>query len=101
MSIDLTSIIVAFFGLLSTGGIWKYLENKTKLNHSNRELEKEANLEFRESLKEQVALLTTKVDKLIAEKEELLIEMAKIQIQLAEANKTIIHLEEYIRNQNK
>jgi peptidoglycan hydrolase CwlO-like protein len=101
MNIDLTAIVVAFFGLLGTGGIWKYLENKTKLNHDNRQLENQANLEFRESLKKQIEVLNSKVDNLISEKEELLIEMAKIQVQLAEANKTILHLEEYIRNQNK
>lgn len=98
MTIDYTAIVVAICGLLGTGGIWQYLQNKSKLNFNARNLENQANLDFRESLKAQVALLNDKVDKLITEKEELLKEMAKIQLQLAEANLTIMHLEEFIRN---
>lgn len=98
MSLDWTAIVVAIIGLFTTGGLWNYLQNKARLNHENRVYESAANLEFRESLKEQILVLNAKVDKLSLEKEELLLEMAKIQRQLAEANLTIIHLEEYIRN---
>jgi peptidoglycan hydrolase CwlO-like protein len=96
--LDYTAIIIAFLGLLTTGGLWQYLQNKSKLNHEARVNDNAANLEFRASLKAQVELLNAKVDKLVSEKEELMLEMAKIQMQLAEANITIMHLEESIRN---
>jgi hypothetical protein len=97
MTLDYTVIIVSLIGLLSTGGLWNYLQNKSKLNHDRQMNESTANLEFRESLKEQVTLLTVKVDKLISEKEELLGKLADIQIELAKANSTILHLEETLR----
>lgn len=100
MNLDYTAIIVGIIGVLTTGGFWNYLQNKTKLNQENRRYESQANLEFRESLKNQVRILNEKVDKLVTEKEELLLEMAIIQRQLAEANLTIVHLQEYLRNHN-
>lgn len=98
MDLDYTAIIVAICSLFTAGGLWSYLQTRARLNHESREHENAANLEFRESLKEQVQILNMKVDKLSLEKEQLLLEMSKIQMQLAEANLTIIHLEEYIRN---
>lgn len=98
MIIDYTAIIVSLVGLFSTGAFWQYLQNKSKLNFEARASESAANLDFRASLIAQVEMLNLKVDKLAAEKEELMLEMAKIQMQLAEANLTIVHLEEFIRN---
>jgi len=45
----------------------------------------------------QVQRLSEKLDKVIADKETLLLEMADMKAKLAEANATIKHLEEMLR----
>jgi len=91
----LTPIIVALVG---AGGLWQFLAARSKHAHERMMQDKEERGEFSDTLREQVERLSAKLDKVIADKEQLLIEMSDMKAQLAEANATIKHLENLLRN---
>lgn len=88
-------IIVAALG---SAGLWGFLSLRAKQNHEKSLKDEARSAEFNETLKEQVDRLATKLDKLTADKEELLREMSDMKAALAEANATIKHLEQLLRS---
>ena len=88
---ELAPIIIALVG---SAGVWGFLTQKAKQNHE-RMLKQDANTaEFNDTLKEQVDILNSKVDRLLDEKEELLKAVADLRADLASAQATIKHLED-------
>lgn len=95
---DWTPIIVAAIGILGTGGLWQWMQVKSKIAADIKAADKADKAEFRESLKAQVETLQ-KENKDLREKVELLLkEMAEVKAELAAANATIKHLEEKLMN---
>jgi len=94
---SLASIIVA---LLGSAGLWGFLSQARKLKHEKERKEQDYIHAFNASLAAQVEMLSTKIDRLAADKEQLLIQMAELKAQLAEANTTIKHLEEMLRQRH-
>jgi len=88
-------IIIAGLG---SAGLWGFLSLKAKQNHEKSLKDDAKSAEFNETLKEQVERLADKLDKLTADKEELLREMSDMKAALAEANATIKHLEQLLRS---
>jgi peptidoglycan hydrolase CwlO-like protein len=91
---QMTPIIIALVG---SAGLWGFLSLKAKQNFEKSLKDDARSAEFNETLKEQVDRLALKLDALQADKEELLREMSDVKAQLAEANATIKHLEELLR----
>lgn len=91
---QLTPIILALVG---SAGLWGFLSQRAKQAHERSLHESDQRAEFNETLKEQVTLLNTKVDKLVVEKEELLKAIADLRAELAEARATVQHLEAVVR----
>ena len=90
----LTPILVALVG---SAGLWSFLAQRNKLQH-DREQESEARIaSFNSTLSAQVAKLSDKIDVLTQDKERLLLDMADLKAQLAEAHTPIKHLEELLR----
>jgi peptidoglycan hydrolase CwlO-like protein len=88
-------IIVAALG---SAGLWGFLSLRAKQNFEKSLKDDARSAEFNETLKEQVDRLAEKLDKLTADKEQLLREMSDMKAALAEANATIKHLEELLRS---
>ena len=95
---DWTPIVVAAIGVLGTGGLWQWMQVKTKLAAEKDAIESRDKVEFRESLKAQVDMLQQENKDLREKVEILLKEMAEVKAELAAANATIRHLEEKLRN---
>lgn len=90
----LTPIIIAVVG---SAGLWGFLSLRAKQAHEKSMKSDAKDAVFNETLKEQVERLSEKLDKVIADKEELLLQMADMKAELAQANATIKHLEELLR----
>lgn len=97
-SLDATSVIVAVISILSSVGFWQYIQYRSKLKHEAQAKKDLLDNEFKDTLKEQVQALTTKVDILINDKLELLTQIGELKANLMEAQQTIKHLEETLRN---
>jgi peptidoglycan hydrolase CwlO-like protein len=95
---DWTPIIIAAIGVLGTGGLWQWMQVKSKLSAEAKSAENADKAEFRESLKAQVDMLQQENKELREKVEILLKEMAEVKAELAAANATIRHLEEKLRN---
>jgi len=95
---DWTPIIIAVIGVLGTGGLWQWMQVKSKLSAEAKSAENADKAEFRESLKAQVDMLQQENKELREKVEILLKEMAEVKAELAAANATIRHLEEKLRN---
>ena len=87
-------IIIAAMG---SAGLWGFLSLRAKQAHERALKDDAKSAEFNETLREQVDRLADKLDKLTADKEQLLREMSDMKAALAEANATIKHLEEMLR----
>lgn len=98
--IDLDQLTPILIALVGSAGLWTYLSGKAKQEHERRMKQDHTTAEFNETLKEQVTLLNTKVDKLVVEKEELLKAIADLRAELAEARATVQHLEAVVRLRN-
>lgn len=95
---DWTPIIIAAIGVLGTGGLWQWMQTRSKLSAEAKAADNADKAEFRETLKTQVEMLQRE-NKELREKVELLLkEMAEVKAELAAANATIRHLEEKLRN---
>lgn len=95
---DWTPIIIAAIGVLGTGGLWQWMQTRSKLSAEAKAADNADKVEFRETLKTQVEMLQRE-NKELREKVELLLkEMAEVKAELAAANATIRHLEEKLRN---
>ena len=82
---------------LGSAGLWGFLSLRAKQSYEKSLRDEDKSAQFNDTLKEQVERLSDKLDKVIADKEQLLIEMSDMKAQLAEANATIKHLEELLR----
>ena len=98
MNIDMDTLTPIIVALVGAGGLWQFLSVRSKHAHERAMQDKEERGEFSDTLREQVDRLSTKLDAVIADKEQLLREMAEMRAQLAEANATIKHLESMLRN---
>lgn len=83
---------------LGSAGLWGFLSLRAKQSYEKSLRDDDKSAQFNDTLKEQVERLSQKLDKVIADKEQLLVEMSDMKAQLAEANATIKHLEELLRS---
>ena len=83
--------------LIGSAGLWGFLSLRAKQAHEKSIKSEEKSAEFNDTLRIQVDRLSEKLDKVIADKEQLLLEMSDMKAALAEANATIKHLEEMLR----
>lgn len=91
---QLTPILIALVG---SAGLWGFLSLRAKQSHEKSIKDDAKSAEFNDTLREQVDRLSIKLDKVISDKETLLREMSDMKASLAEANATIKHLEEMLR----
>ena len=94
---ELEAMMPIIIALIGSAGLWGFLSLRSKQAHEKALKEEERSAEFNDTLKDQVERLSEKLDKVIADKEELLVQMADMKAQLAQANATISHLEELLR----
>lgn len=87
---DIMPLLVALVG---ASGVWAYLTKRSERAYLEAKEDREGRAEFNETLKAQVDRLSDKVDILVADKEELLKEIAALRAELGEARATIKHLE--------
>ena len=83
--------------LVGSAGLWGFLSLRAKQTHEKSLKDDAKSAEFNETLRVQVDRLSEKLDKVISDKEQLLVEMSDMKAALAEANATIKHLEEMLR----
>jgi len=88
---QLVPIIVA---LVSAGGLWTYLSKRAQWSFESLKNDNNSRAEFQETLRDQVDRLSEKLDLVLADKEQLLREMAELKASLARAEATIQHLEQ-------
>lgn len=91
---EMMPIIIAAIG---SAGLWGFLSLRAKQSHEKALKDDAKSAEFNDTLRVQVDRLSEKLDKVIADKEQLLLEMADMKAALAQANATIKHLEEMLR----
>jgi hypothetical protein len=91
---EITPILIAVIG---SAGLWGFLTLRAKQSHEKSLKDDAKSAEFNDTLREQVDRLSEKLDKVILDKETLLIEMSDMKASLAEANATIKHLETLLR----
>lgn len=92
---QITPLIIALAG---SAGLWGFLSLRAKQSHEKSLKDDAKSAEFNDTLREQVERLSDKLDKVISDKEKLLLEMSDMKASLAEANATIKHLEELLRS---
>lgn len=92
---QLTPIIIALVG---SAGLWGFLSLRAKQSHEKSLKDDAKSAQFNDTLREQVERLSDKLDRVISDKEKLLVEMSDMKASLAEANATIKHLEELLRS---
>lgn len=90
-------LIPVLIAAIGSAGLWGFLSLRAKQAHEKALKDDAKSAEFNETLREQVEKLADKIDKLTSDKEELLREMSDMKAALAEANATIKHLEELLR----
>ena len=95
MNLDQVSPLL--LALIGSAGLWGFLSLRAKQSHEKSLKNDAKSAEFNDTLRIQVDRLSEKLDKVIADKEELLLEMSDMKAALAEANTTIKHLEEMLR----
>ena len=95
MNLDQVSPLL--LALIGSAGLWGFLSLRAKQSHEKSIKSEEKSAEFNDTLRIQVDRLSEKLDKVIADKEQLLLEMSDMKAALAEANTTIKHLEEMLR----
>ena len=83
--------------VLGSAGLWGFLSLRAKQSHEKSLKDDAKTAQFNDTLREQVERLSEKLDKVISDKEQLLVEMSDMKAALAEANTTIKHLEEMLR----
>lgn len=83
--------------LVGSAGLWGFLSLRAKQTHEKSLKDDAKSAEFNDTLRVQVDRLSEKLDKVISDKEQLLVEMSDMKAALAEANATIKHLEEMLR----
>jgi len=94
---DYEQFMPVLIAIVGSAGLWGYLSQKSKMNHEKALKDDAKSAQFNDTLKEQVDRLADKLDKLTEDKEKLLIQMADMKAELAQAHATIKHLEELLR----
>lgn len=95
MNLDQVSPLL--LALIGSAGLWGFLSLRAKQSHEKSLKNDAKSAEFNDTLRIQVDRLSEKLDKVIADKEQLLLEMSDMKAALAESNATIKHLEEMLR----
>ena len=95
---NMDALMPLAIALVGSAGLWSFLSMRSKFAHERSMKDDEKSAVFNDTLKEQVERLSDKLDKVIADKEQLLVEMADMKAELAQANATIKHLEELLRS---
>ena len=96
MNID--TLMPLAIALVGSAGLWSFLTMRNKLNHEKSMSHDPRSAQFNDTLREQVDRLSDKLDKVIADKEQLLVEMSDMKAELAQARATIKHPEEMLRS---
>lgn len=79
-----TPIVLTIVSVLGSAGAWQFYQNKLKLKHQIVEADKKDQLLFRDDLRERVAILESKLEDTLTEKEKLLNNFAKLQAHCTE-----------------
>lgn len=87
-------LVVATVG---SAGLWGYLATRYRAQHDKAMNDASVIAEYNENVQRQVEKLSDKLDALARDKEQLLMEIADLRAELAEANATIKHLQELLR----
>lgn len=95
---NMDALMPLAIALVGSAGLWSFLSMRSKFAHERSMKDDEKSAVFNDTLKEQVERLSDKLDRVIADKEQLLLEMADMKAELARANATIKHLEELLRS---
>jgi hypothetical protein len=95
MNID--TLMPLAIALVGSAGLWSFLTMRNKLSHEKSMSDDARSAQFNDTLREQVERLSDKLDKVIADKEQLLVEMSDMKAELAQARATIKHLEDLLR----
>lgn len=95
MNLDQVSPLL--LAVIGSAGLWGFLSLRAKQSHEKSLKNDAKSAEFNDTLRIQVDRLSEKLDKVIADKEQLLLEMSDMKAALAESNATIKHLEEMLR----
>lgn len=95
---EFEQVLPILIAALGSAGLWGFLSLRAKQNYDKALKDDAKSAEFNETLREQVERLSDKLDAVISDKEQLLREMSDMKAALAEANATIKHLEEMLRN---
>jgi peptidoglycan hydrolase CwlO-like protein len=96
MNID--TLMPLAIALVGSAGLWSFLTMRNKLSHEKSMNDDARSAQFNDTLREQVERLSDKLDRVIADKEQLLLEMSDMKAELAQARATIKHLEELLRS---
>ena len=83
--------------VLGSAGLWSYLATRYRTQHDKAMREASVLAQYTTTVKDQVDKLSLKLDELTHDKEQLLMEIADLRAELAEANATIKHLQELLR----
>jgi peptidoglycan hydrolase CwlO-like protein len=95
---NMDTLMPLAIALVGSAGLWSFLTMRNKLSHEKSMNDDARSAQFNDTLREQVDRLSDKLDKVIADKEQLLLEMSDMKAELAQANATIKHLEELLRS---
>lgn len=96
MNID--TLMPLAIAMIGSAGLWSFLTMRNKLSHEKSLKDDARSAQFNDTLREQVDRLSDKLDKVIADKEQLLVEMSDMKAELAQARATIKHLEDLLRS---
>lgn len=98
---ELEAVLPIIIALIGSAGLWGFLSLRAKQAHEKSMKSQDKDAVFNDTLREQVERLSEKLDKVIADKEELLLQMADMKAELAQSNATIKHLEELLRSRTQ
>jgi uncharacterized protein (UPF0335 family) len=93
----LEHIIALVTAIGGAGAFWQYLNAKAERENERLMADKETRAEFNTTLRAQVDMLMSKVDKLVDEKEDLMTALMEVKEDLAEARAQVKHLEDIVR----
>lgn len=81
---DLTTILVTSITVLGGAGAWKFYEERMKLKHTEKSIEKKDDNLYRDDLRERVIILEQKLETSIKEKHDLMTKMSDIKQEMTE-----------------
>jgi len=81
---DITTILVTSITVLGGAGAWKFYEERMKIKHKEKSIEKKDENLYRDDLRERVIILEQKLETSIKEKHDLITKMSDIKQEMTE-----------------